>query len=46
MQCQDIMLDRHLVKEDGENTLLHFSRVLGPQDDHLLVSEIDGYGSR
>lgn len=41
------MLDGHLVEQDGENTLLHLSSILGTQDNHLLLREVDGdRGSR
>lgn len=38
------MLDGHLVEEDGEDTLLHLTSILGTQDDHLLGGEVDGDG--
>lgn len=40
------MLDRHLVEEDGEDTLLHLTGVLGTKDDHLLLGEVDGNRGR
>lgn len=36
------MFDGHLVEENGENSLLHLTSVLGTQDNHLLLSEVDG----
>lgn len=41
VQGQDVVLDRHLVVEDGEDTLLHLTGILGTQDDHLLGGEVD-----
>lgn len=38
------MLDGHLVEENGEDTLLHLTSILGTQDDHLLGGEVDGDG--
>ena len=35
------MLDRHLVEENSEDTLLHLTSVFSAKDDHLLLSEID-----
>lgn len=43
VQRQDVVLDGHLVEEDGEDTLLHLAGVLGTQDDHLLLGEVDGH---
>lgn len=37
VQGQDVVLDRHFVEKNGENTLLHLTSVLGTQDDHLLL---------
>lgn len=42
VQGQDVVLDGHLVEEDGEDTLLHLTGVLGTEDDHLLVGKVDG----
>ena len=42
VQGQDVVLDRHFVEEDGEDTLLHLTGVLGTKDDHLLLGEVDG----
>lgn len=42
VQGQDVVLDGHLVEEDGEDALLHLAGVLGAQDDHLLGGEVDG----
>ena len=36
------MLDWHLIEENGENTLLHLASVLGTEDNHFFVGEIDG----
>ena len=44
MQGQDIVLDRHLVEENCEYTLLHLPGVLGTQNDHLLFGKVDGHG--
>jgi len=44
VEGQNVVLDRHLVEEDGEDTLLHLTGVLGTQDDHLLLGEVDGNG--
>src|SRR5262249_50314494 len=45
MEGEDIVLDRHFVEEDGENTLLHLASVLGTKNDHLLLGEVDGHRS-
>lgn len=42
MKSQDIVLDGHLVKQNSENALLHLSGILGTENDHLLVGEVDG----
>lgn len=42
VQGQDVVLDGHLVEENGEDALLHLTGVLGTQDDHLLGGEVDG----
>lgn len=42
VQSQDVVLHGHLVEEDGEDTLLHLTGILGTQDDHLLLGEVDG----
>ncbi len=39
---QDVVLDGHLVEEDGEDSLFHFAGVLGAEDDHLLLGKVDG----
>lgn len=44
VQGQDVVLDGHLVEEDGEDTLLHFTGILGTQDDHLLLGKVDSNG--
>lgn len=44
VEGQDVVLDGHLVEEDGEDTLLHLTSVLGTQDDHLLLGEVNGNG--
>jgi hypothetical protein len=36
------VLDWHLIEENSENTLLHLSGVLGTENDHLLLGEVDG----
>ena len=35
------MLDRHFVKQNSEDTLLHLTRILGTQNNHLLVRKVD-----
>lgn len=42
---EDVVLDRHLVEEHGEDTLLHLTGVLGSEDNHLLLGKVDGDGS-
>ena len=42
VQRQDVVLDGHLVEENGENTLLHLSGVLSTEDDHFLLGKVDG----
>ena len=42
VESEDVVLDGHLVEEDGEDTLLHLTGVLGTEDDHLLLGEVDG----
>lgn len=44
VQGQDVVLDGHLVEEDGEDTLLHLTGVLGTEDNHLLLVEVNGDG--
>ena len=44
VKSEDVVLHGHLVEEDGEDTLLHLTGVLGSQDDHLLLGEVDGDG--
>lgn len=44
MQGQHVVLDGHLVEEDGEDALLHLAGVLGTEDDHLLLSKVNGDG--
>ena len=44
VESQDVVLDRHLVEEDGEDTLLHLTGVLGTQDNHLLLGEVESHG--
>lgn len=46
VKSKDVVLDGHLVEKNGENSLFHFSRVLGTEDDHLLGSKVDGDGCR
>jgi len=43
VEGQDVVLDGHLVEQDGEDTLLHLTGVLGAEDDHLLLGEVDGH---
>lgn len=42
MQGQHIVLNGHLVEENGEDTLLHLAGIFGSENDHLLLGEIDG----
>ena len=44
VEGEDVMLDGHLVEEDSEDTLLHLTGVLGTENDHLLLGEVDGHG--
>ena len=44
VESQDVVLDGHLVVENGEDTLLHLTSVLGTKDNHLLVGEVDSHG--
>ena len=44
MQCQNIVFDRHLIEEDGEDALLHLAGVFGTQYDHLFLREVDRDG--
>lgn len=44
VESQDVVLDGHLVVENGEDTLLHLTGVLGTKDNHLLVGEVDSHG--
>lgn len=36
----------HEIVHDGEDTLLHFTGVLGAEDDHLALLEVEGDGGR
>lgn len=44
VESQDVVLNGHLVEENSEDTLLHFTGIFGTQDDHLLFGEVDGDG--
>ena len=44
MKGKNVVLDWHLVEENGENTLLHLTSVLGTKDNHLLLGEVDSDG--
>ena len=44
MEGENVVLYRHFIEENGENTLLHLTSILSTQDDHLLLSEVDGDG--
>lgn len=44
VQSQNVVLNRHLVEEHGEDTLLHLTGILRAEDDHLLVGKVDGNG--
>jgi hypothetical protein len=47
VESQNIVLDWHLIEENGKNTLLHLASVLGTEDNHFFIGEIDGdRGSR
>jgi len=35
------VLDWHLIEENGENTLLHLSGILGTENNHFLIGEVD-----
>lgn len=42
VEGEDVVLDRHLVEENSEDTLLHLTSVLSTEDDHLLLLKVDG----
>ena len=42
MQGENVVLDGHLVEQDGEDALLHLAGVFGSQDDHFFLGEVDG----
>lgn len=42
VESQDIVLNRHLIEENGEDALLHFTGVFGTQNNHLLLGKVDG----
>lgn len=44
VQSEDVVLDGHFVEENGEDTLLHLTGVLGTEDNHLLGGKVDGDG--
>lgn len=44
VKSKDVVLDGHLVVENGEDTLLHLTSVLGTKDNHLLIGKVDGHG--
>lgn len=44
VEGEDVVLDGALVEHDGEDTLLHLTGVLGTEDDHLLLGEVDSDG--
>lgn len=44
VEGENVVLDWHLVEENGEDTLLHLTSVLGTKDNHLLIGEVDGNG--
>lgn len=46
VEGEDVVLDRHLVEHDREDTLLHLTGVLGTEDNHLLLGEVEGDGCR
>lgn len=41
VERQDVVLDRHLVEENREHSLLHLPGVLRTQDHHLLLGKVD-----
>ena len=43
VQGQDVVLNRHEIKHDGENALLHLAGILGPENDHLVRRKVDGH---
>jgi len=42
VQSQDSMFDRHEIKHDSENALLHFASILRSEDYHLVRGKVDG----
>jgi hypothetical protein len=41
---KNVVLDGHLVVENSEDSLLHLASVLGSENNHLLLGEVDGDG--
>lgn len=41
VQGENVVVDGHQVEHHGENALLHLARVLGAQDHHLHLLEVD-----
>lgn len=46
VESEDVVLDWHFVEHDGEDTLLHLTGVLGAEDDHFLLGEVESDGCR
>jgi len=44
VEGEDVVLDGALVEHDSEDTLLHLTGILGTEDDHLLLGEVDSNG--
>jgi len=44
VESKYVVLDRHLVEENGEDALLHLACVLGTKDNHLLLGKVDSHG--
>lgn len=39
---ENVVLDGHFIKENGENTLLHLTGILSTKNDHLFLGKVDG----
>lgn len=46
VKSENVVLDGHLVVQDGEDSFLHLSSVLSTENDHLLLGEVDRNGGR
>lgn len=42
VQGEDVVLDGHLIEENGEDALLHLAGVFGAKNDHLPLGKVDG----